>query len=127
MAAAFGGLAAAAGGGTPAGGGGGGGSDGAGAAAAVSGLVGRTASAKGRYTAAGPSASAAAGAAAVPRLAALPHAPAGLGGADPPPGSSLFQLRVRQTFTDRDELFFFSDDLAAHVFVNRGSLLEPYL
>jgi len=50
-----------------------------------------------------------------------------LGGADPPPGSFLIQLRARQTATDRAEFFSLRDDLAAHIFVDRGFLLEPYL
>jgi len=127
-AAGFGAAPAAAGGGSPTGVGGGGGADGgAGAAAAAAGLVGPPAAAGGGSTAAGPAADAAAAAAAAPRLAPMPHAPVGLGGADPPPGSFLFQLRTRQISTDRAEFFSLRDDLAAHIFADLGSFLEPHL
>jgi len=42
-------------------------------------------------------------------------------------GYFLFQLRARQTAMDRAEFFSLRDDLAAHIFVDRGSLLEPCL
>jgi len=123
----FGGSAAATGGGSPAGVEGGLGADGAGTAAAAAGLVGPPAAAEGGSTAAGPAADAAVAAAAALHLAPLPHAPVVLGGTDPPPGSFLFQLRARLIATDRAEFFSLRDDLAAHIFVHRVSLLEPYL
>ena len=98
-----------------------------GAAAAAAGLVGSTAAAGGGLSAAGPAADAAAAAIAAPRLAPLPHVPVEVGGADPLPGSLLFKLRACQIATNRAELFSLRDDLVAHIFVDLGSLLEPYL
>lgn len=51
-----------------------------------------------------------------------------IGAAMPPPeGSFLYELRAREEATDVDEFMALRDDLAAHVWEDRGALLEPYL
>jgi len=48
-------------------------------------------------------------------------------GVDPPAGSFLFFLEARAAITDNDEFLSLRDDMAEHVFSNRGAYLAPYL
>jgi len=48
-------------------------------------------------------------------------------GVDPPSGSFLFFLEARAAITDHGEFLSLRDDMAEHVFANRGAYLAPYL
>jgi len=48
-------------------------------------------------------------------------------GVDPPAGSFLFFLEARAAITDHGEFLSLRDDMAEHVFSNRGAYLAPFL
>jgi len=48
-------------------------------------------------------------------------------GVDPPAGSFTFFLEARAAITDNDEFLSLRDNMAEHVFSNRGAYLAPYL